>query len=87
MPQFETVENLRRVEPRQTGTLIPSWNTGFRLLAQPGPGAETGGVVRPGQRLHVLAAENRHLRVRQEAEGLEGWVPAHVLAPWPEPDR
>ena len=66
-------------------TLIPSWNTGFPLRAQPAVGAGTGAVARPGQKLVVLEERDGHLRVRQEAEGNEGWVPAHVVAPWPGP--
>jgi hypothetical protein len=83
--QFETVEEIRRVAPGEVGTLIPSWNTGFPLRAEPSSTATVTGVVRPGQRLHVLEALDRRLRVRQEAEGLEGWIPAHVVAPWPRP--
>ncbi|MEA2644952.1 MAG: Bacterial dipeptidyl-peptidase Sh3 domain [Chloroflexota bacterium] len=83
MPQWESVEEIRRVAPGAAGTLIPSWNTGFPLRAAPEPGASTGGVVRPGQKLHVLEERDGHLLVRQEAEGHEGWVPAHIVAPWP----
>ena len=83
--QFETVEEIRRLAPGEVGTLIPSWNTGFPLRAEPGSSAEQVGVVRPGQRLHVLETQARQLRVRQEAEGLTGWIPAHVVAPWPRP--
>lgn len=85
MPQWETVENLRHVAPGEAGTLIPSWNTGFPLRTEPEPGSTTTGVVRPGQRLEVLQAYKGHLRVRQEAEGHEGWIPAYIVAPWPEP--
>jgi hypothetical protein len=85
VPQFESVEELRRVQPGQAATLIPSWNTGFPLRASSRDGAETTGLVRPGQRLTVIAAENGRLQVEQEAEGLRGWLPAHVLARWPEP--
>ena len=85
MPQFESVEELRRVQPGGAGTLIPSWNTGFTLRSEPGPEAAAGAVVRPGQRLVVLEARDGHLRVRQDAEGHEGWIPAHIVAPWPEP--
>jgi hypothetical protein len=85
VPQFETVEDLRRLQPGQAGTLIPSWNTGFALRAEPRAGKATGGVVRPGQKLHVLAEQDRHYRVRQEADGLEGWIPVHVVTPWPSP--
>ncbi|HEV3232472.1 MAG TPA: SH3 domain-containing protein [Candidatus Dormibacteraeota bacterium] len=85
MPQFETVEDHRHVAPGHAGTLIPSWNTGYPLRAEANATAPATGTVRPGQKLHVLAAENRHLRVRQEAEGIEGWLPGHVVAPWPEP--
>jgi hypothetical protein len=85
MPQWEVVEDMRRVPPGKAGTLIPSWNTGFPLRAEPAPGVTTGGMVRPGQRLLVVDEQNGHLLVRQEAEGLEGWIPVHVVAPWPEP--
>jgi hypothetical protein len=85
MPQWEVVEDMRRVPPGKAGTLIPSWNTGFPLHQQTGPGETTGGVVRPGQRLEVLYEQDGYLLVRQEAEGLEGWIPTHVVAPWPEP--
>ena len=82
MPQFESVEEIRRVAPGGVGTLIPSWNTGFPLHGKPGPDEDIIGVVRPGQRLHVLEQRDGHLRVRQEAGGLEGWIPAHIVAPW-----
>jgi len=85
MPQFESVEDLRRVRPGQACTLIPSWNNGFPLRLGPGSEETTGGLVRPGQRLLVLAEEDRFIQVRLESEGLVGWVPAHVVAPWPEP--
>ena len=85
MGQWEVVEEMRRVPPGKTGTLIPSWNTGFELRAAPDPGAAPAGVVRPGQMLMVLEERAGHLRVRQEAEGLEGWIPVHSVAPWPEP--
>jgi hypothetical protein len=84
MPQWESVEAIRRVPPGASGTLIPSWNTGFPLRAEPQPGAAPGGVVRPGQKLLVLEERDGHLLVRQEAEGHEGWVPIHIVAPWPE---
>ena len=83
MPQFESVEELRRVEVGQAATLIPSWNTGYAL--RDSPSGEPGpGLVRPGQKLHVLAAQDGLLQVRQEAAGLEGWLPAHVVTRWPE---
>jgi len=82
MPQFESVEQIRHVAPGGIGTLIPSWNTGFPLRSQPAPGEPIVGVARPGQRLHVLELRGGHLRVRLEADGLEGWIPAHVVAPW-----
>ena len=85
MPQFESVEGLRRVEPGQAATLIPSWNTGFPLRGEPRQDAERLGLVRPGQKLDVLAEKNGLLQVRHEAEGLEGWIPAHVVTRWPEP--
>lgn len=85
MPQFETVEDFRGVPVGGAGTLIPSWNNGFVLRSNPEVGDETGAMVRPGQRLVVLEAANRHLRVRQDAQGHEGWIPAHVVAPWPDP--
>ena len=85
MPQFETVEDLRRVGPGQAGTLIPSWNTGFPLRVEPRAEAEQVGLVRPGQKLDVLSERDGHLEVRQQAEGLTGWIPAHVVAPWPHP--
>lgn len=84
MPQFEVVEDMRHVPPGRVGTLIPSWNTGFPLRRGPRPGDATGDVVRPGQRLHVLEEVDGHLRVRQEADGVEGWIPVHIVAPWPE---
>src|SRR5438309_1242596 len=61
-----------------------SWNTGFSLRREPFRDADPVGVVRPGQRLQVLAADSGHLKVRQDAEGLEGWIPAHIVAPWPQ---
>lgn len=85
MPQFESVEHLRLVEPGQAATLIPSWNTGFPLRTSSGEGAETAGLVRPGQKLTVIAAENGQFQVEQGAEGLRGWLPAHVVTRWPEP--
>ena len=85
MPQFESVEHLRRVEPGQSATLIPSWNTGFPLRAEAGQDRERPGLVRPGQKLNVLAERDGLLHVRQEAEGLEGWIPAHVVTRWPDP--
>jgi hypothetical protein len=85
MPQFESVEQLRQVHPGQAATLIPSWNTGFPLRVSSRDGAETTGLVRPGQRLTVIAADNGRLQVEQEAEGLRGWLPAHVVTRWPEP--
>jgi hypothetical protein len=85
VPQFESVEELRRVELGQAATLIPSWNTGFPLRASSSATAETTGLVRPGQRLMVIAAANGRLQVEQEAEGLRGWLPAHVVTRWPEP--
>ncbi|HEV1997182.1 MAG TPA: SH3 domain-containing protein [Candidatus Dormibacteraeota bacterium] len=85
MPQFESVEDLRRVEPGQSATLIPSWNTGFPLRAEPRDNAERLGLVRPGQKLKVLAERDGLLQVQQEAEGLEGWIPAHVVTLWPDP--
>ncbi|MHB8508274.1 MAG: SH3 domain-containing protein [Candidatus Dormibacteria bacterium] len=84
MPQFESVEFLRQVGPGQVATLIPSWNTGYPLRSEPGAASLATGTVRPGQRLHVLEARDRELRVEQEAEGLTGWIPAYVVAPWPE---
>ena len=84
MPQWEIVEELRQVKPGHAGTLIPSWNTGFSLRREPFRDADPVGVVRPGQRLQVLAADSGHLKVRQDAEGLEGWIPAHIVAPWPQ---
>ena len=84
MPQFETVENLRRLTPGQAGTLIPSWNTGYDLRPTLSS-TERSGTIRPGQRLVVVEAENGWLHVRQDAEGLEGWLPAHVVSPWPNP--
>jgi len=85
VPQFESVEEIRRVEPGQSATLIPSWNTGFPLRALPDEGAEKLGLVRPGQKLLVLAAQQRMLKVQQEAEGLTGWIPGHVVTAWPHP--
>jgi hypothetical protein len=85
VPQFESVEELRKVQPGQAATLIPSWNTGFPLRASSREGAEVTGLVRPGQRLAVVAAEDGQLHVEQEAEGLRGWLPAHVVTRWPEP--
>jgi hypothetical protein len=71
--------------PGKAGTLIPSWNTGFPLREAPEPDAPTTGVVRPGQKLHVVEERSGYLLVRQEAAGLTGWIPRHVVAPWPEP--
>jgi hypothetical protein len=85
VPQFESVEQLRKVHTGQVATLIPSWNTGFPLRTSSREGAETAGLVRPGQKLTVIAAENGQLHVEQEAEGLRGWLPAHVVTGWPEP--
>ncbi len=85
VPQFESVEDLRRVRPGQSATLIPSWNTGFPLRAEPREGAATAGLVRPGQKLVVVAERDGQLQVEQEAEGLRGWIPAHVVTRWPEP--
>lgn len=85
MPQWESVEEIRRVPIGGAGTLIPSWNTGFPLRQAPVPGGAAGGLVRPGQKLLVLDERDGHLLVRQEAEGHEGWIPAHVVALWPEP--
>jgi hypothetical protein len=85
VPQFESVEFLRRVQPGQSATLIPSWNTGFPLRAAPNDGAEAVGLVRPGQKLVVIAEQGGRLHVEQEAEGLKGWIPAHVVTRWPEP--
>jgi hypothetical protein len=84
VPQWETVEDLRGLKPGQAATLIPSWNTGYPLRSEPREGAETVDLVRPGQKLHVLAQEAGHLHVRQEAEGLTGWIPAHVVTAWPD---
>jgi len=84
VPQFEIVEDIRHVPPGKVGTLIPSWNTGFPLRLGPRPGETTGDLVRPGQKLHVLQEGEGHLRVRQEANGYEGWLPAHIVAPWPD---
>ncbi|GAC1334194.1 MAG: hypothetical protein NVSMB17_15550 [Candidatus Dormibacteria bacterium] len=85
MPQFESVEEIRRVGPGQSATLIPSWNTGFPLRAEPHEGADKVALVRPGQKLLVLAAHERMLQVQQEAEGLTGWIPGHVVTAWPHP--
>jgi hypothetical protein len=85
MPQWEVVEDMRQVPPGLAGTLIPSWNTGYPLRAAPAPDAAHTGVVRPGQKLHVLDAEGGYLHVQQEAAGLLGWIPVHLVAPWPEP--
>ncbi len=85
MPQFESVESLRLVQPGQSATLIPSWNTGFPLRAEPREGAATVGLVRPGQKLAILTEKDGRLEVEQEAEGLRGWLPAHVVTRWPEP--
>jgi hypothetical protein len=84
MPQFEVVEDMRRVPPGEAGTLIPSWNTGYPLRIAARSAETTGEVVRPGQRLLVLEAADRFLKVRHEADGGEGWLPAHIVAPWPE---
>ena len=84
MPQFETVEDMRRVPVGEAGTLIPSWNTGYPLRIGPGATATTGEVVRPGQRLQVLEAAAGFLKVRHEAAGGEGWLPEHIVAPWPD---
>ena len=85
MPQFESVEDIRRVKQGQAATLIPSWNTGFPLRAESREDAPTVALVRPGQRLVVLAEEGHMLKVQQEAEGLTGWLPAHVVTAWPDP--
>ena len=83
MPQFEVVEDTRHVPPGRAGTLIPSWNTGYPLRQEATGAALTGDVVRPGQKLHVLASAGGYIKVRQEANGYVGWLPAHVVAPWP----
>ena len=83
MPLFESVEEIRRVQPGQAGTLIPSWTQGFALRERPNPSAPGSVVVRPGQRLTVLSAQDRHLQVRLDSEGVSGWLPEHVVAPWP----
>ncbi|MFN2466164.1 MAG: SH3 domain-containing protein [Candidatus Dormibacteria bacterium] len=85
MPQFESVENLRRVQPGQCATLIPSWNTGYPLRAEARDGAQAVGLVRPGQKLAVITEQGGKLQVEQEAEGLRGWIPAHVVTRWPDP--
>jgi hypothetical protein len=85
VPQFESVEEIRRVRPGQSATLIPSWNTGFPLRAEPREDGENVVLVRPGQKLLVLGEQGRLLQVQQEAEGLVGWIPAHVVTAWPEP--
>lgn len=85
MPQWEVVEDMRRVPPGKAGTLIPSWNTGFALRQEPDPTAPLAGVVRPGQKLLVQEEKDGMLRVHQEADGLEGWIPGHIVASWPEP--
>jgi hypothetical protein len=85
MPQFESVEEIRRVAPGQAGTLIPSWNTGFALRPEPRPGGTAAALVRPGQKLHVLEARDKHVRVRLESDSsVEGWLPEHLVAPWPD---
>jgi hypothetical protein len=84
MPQFEVVEDMRHVSPGQVGTLIPSWNTGFTLRRGRRPEDPTADVVRPGQRLLVLEESEGHLKVRHETDGFEGWIPVHIVAPWPE---
>jgi hypothetical protein len=84
MPQFEVVDDMRRVPPGEAGTLIPSWNTGYPLRTAPRSAEAAGEVVRPGQRLLVLEAADGFLKVRHEAGGGEGWLPAHIVAPWPE---
>lgn len=83
MPQFESVEDIRRVKQGQAATLIPSWNTGFPLRAEPRDDAEKVALVRPGQKLLVMAEQGHMLKVTQEAEGLTGWLPAHVVTAWP----
>ena len=83
MPQWEVVEEMRQVPPGHDGTLIPSWNTGFPLRAEPG-GGETTGAVRPGQRLLVLEERDGYLLVQQQATAQAGWLPTHIVAPWPE---
>ena len=85
MPQFESVEHLRKVGPGQSATLIPSWNTGFPLRADSREDSQKVGLVRPGQKLKVLAQFNGLLQVEQEAEGLQGWIPGHVVTAWPDP--
>ncbi|MFN2463617.1 MAG: SH3 domain-containing protein [Candidatus Dormibacteria bacterium] len=84
MPQFESVEDIRRVKVGQTATLIPSWNTGFPLRAEPVDDAAEVGLVRPGQRLQVLEEQGNMLKVRQEAEDLVGWIAGHVVTAWPD---
>jgi hypothetical protein len=84
MPQFEVVEDMRRVPPGGVGSLIPSWNTGYPLRVGPRSADTTGEVVRPGQRLLVLEAAEGFLKVRHETDGGEGWLPEHVVAPWPD---
>jgi len=85
VPQFESVEEIRRVKVGASATLIPSWNTGFPLRAEAREDADRVGLVRPGQKLLVLAAQGTMLKVQQEAEGLTGWVAAHVVTAWPDP--
>ena len=85
MPQFENVEDIRRVKVGQSATLIPSWNTGFPLRVEARDDAEKVGLVRPGQKLLVLVAQGHMLKVQQEAEGLTGWIAGHVVTAWPEP--
>lgn len=84
MPQFESVEDIRRVKVGQSATLIPSWNTGFALRADPRGDAPEVGLVRPGQKLLVLEQQGNMLRVEQQAEGLTGWIAGHVVTAWPE---
>jgi hypothetical protein len=84
MPQFEVVEDMRRVPVGEAGTLIPSWNTGYALRSEARSAETNGEVVRPGQRLLVLEAADGFLKVRHEADGGEGWLPEHLVAPWPE---
>jgi hypothetical protein len=85
VPQFESVEHLRKVGPGKAATLIPSWNTGFPLRTEARDDAERVGLVRPGQKLKVLGSRDGMFHVQQEAEGLEGWIPAHVVTAWPDP--
>ena len=67
----------------KAGTLIPSWNTGYPLRVGPRADATSGEIVRPGQKLLVLEETDGYLKVAQEADGFEGWIPVHLVAPWP----